>query len=255
MEISMGTRKIAFGAWLCAIAAPGISSASCIAASGDRVLPLVELYTSEGCSSCPPADRWLARQAGRNDATWLAFHVDYWDSLGWRDRFASADYSDRQRRRVQAAGGDTVYTPQVMVGADVRVAWQSAERFEQALQGARADAGGRLELQWSGLQARLDVSGFEDAHGAPQVWLARYRDGQATEVGRGENKGATLHHERVVTDLWGPWPGSAGSFPRVASMAAVAGSWGLVAFVQDSRGRILQSLALPAASCSPAAGR
>ncbi|HMM68031.1 MAG TPA: DUF1223 domain-containing protein [Dokdonella sp.] len=219
------------------------------------MLPLVELYTSEGCSSCPPADRWLAAQAGRNDATWLAFHVDYWDSLGWRDRFASADYSARQRRRVQASGGDIVYTPQVMIGADVRVAWQSAGRFEQALHDARADAGGRLQLQWSGLQARLEVSGFDDADTAPRVWLARFRDGQTTEVGRGENRGATLRHERVVTDLWGPWPIADGSLSHVIGMAAVAGSWGLVAFVQDSKGRILQSLALPAASCSPAAAR
>src|SRR6476660_7347868 len=69
----------------------------CAAASGSRVQPLVELYTSEGCSSCPPADRWLSAHASDTGASWLAFHVDYWDSLGWPDRFASAAWSRRQR--------------------------------------------------------------------------------------------------------------------------------------------------------------
>ena len=82
-------------------------------------VPLVELYTSEGCSRYPPADRWLSKQVGQADTNRLALHVDYWDEIGWPDRFGSPAWSQRQRLRVSDQGGDTRYTPQVMVGAQV----------------------------------------------------------------------------------------------------------------------------------------
>src|SRR6478752_5750713 len=98
MDIST-LRIVAFAA-ACATAFPAQALQSCRAASGPQVLPLVELYTSEGCDSCPPADRWLAKQfpAAATDAraVALAFHVDYWDRLGWADRFASPAYTERQ---------------------------------------------------------------------------------------------------------------------------------------------------------------
>src|SRR4051794_18560854 len=90
---------------------------SCAAATGATTLPLIELYTSEGCDSCPPADAWLHTTfpPGNTNAAVLAFHVDYWNSLGWRDRFASAAFSERQRQELAATGRDVVYTPQLLV--------------------------------------------------------------------------------------------------------------------------------------------
>src|SRR5262245_48265099 len=99
----------------------------CRAQSGKTTQPLVELYTSEGCSSCPAADRWLSQRFARGDANYLAFHVDYWDEIGWPDRFGSPTYSQRQRTRVGATGSHTVYTPQVMLGESVNAPW-SRER-------------------------------------------------------------------------------------------------------------------------------
>jgi len=92
---------------------------SCQAVSGAHTTPLVELYTSEGCDSCPPADRWLSSQFPRsgdaNRALALAFHVDYWDRLGWTDRFASHAYTERQYAAMQANGKTFVVTPQVLL--------------------------------------------------------------------------------------------------------------------------------------------
>lgn len=73
---------------VCMVSASANAAESCAASSGVNVTPLVELYTSEGCSSCPPADRWLSRRLSHDDANFLAFHVDYWDDIGWPDRYA-----------------------------------------------------------------------------------------------------------------------------------------------------------------------
>src|SRR6476620_12021463 len=104
---------------------PATAAPLCTAQSGARTVPLVELYTSEGCSSCPPADRWFSGHMDDTRANWLAFHVDYWDDIGWHDRFGDARFSQRQYARVHAVGERTVYTPQVMIGADIQAPWRS----------------------------------------------------------------------------------------------------------------------------------
>jgi hypothetical protein len=101
------------------LAAAPVFGAACDAKSGPQAVPLVELYTSEGCSSCPPADRWLSstfgKGAGPAAGIALAFHVDYWDRLGWTDRFASPAYTERQYDGMRANRARFVYTPQVLV--------------------------------------------------------------------------------------------------------------------------------------------
>lgn len=237
---------------------PALAAPTCTARSGPETVPLVELYTSEGCSSCPPADRWFSEHASApaddGSANWLAFHVDYWDSIGWPDRFASAAYSQRQRARVGAAGGSTVYTPQVMVGTQVQASWHAG--IGPALRQARtaSTAGLALQLQpvANGWQVALGASraGSSPA-GDAQVWLAQYSDDQNSEVRAGENAGVKLHHDRVVRRLWGPWSltGTAAVSQQVA-MTAPSPRWGVTAFVQDAQGRVWQSLNLPARSCA-----
>ena len=113
-----------------ALAAPAHAATACRAVSDALVRPLVELYTSEGCDSCPPADRWFSSQFAASDtaqhAVALAFHVDYWDRLGWVDRFANAGYTERQYQAMHANGGSFVYTPQVLVQGHTLPDWGSA---------------------------------------------------------------------------------------------------------------------------------
>ncbi|MFA6179751.1 MAG: DUF1223 domain-containing protein, partial [Candidatus Methylopumilus sp.] len=111
--------------------------AECSIKSGPQVTPLLELYTSEGCSSCPPADQWLSGIAAAgftsDKVVPLAFHVDYWDYIGWKDRFGKPEFSARQRQAAKSGVSAFVYTPQVMLnGADFR-GWQQASRFTQVI--------------------------------------------------------------------------------------------------------------------------
>lgn len=247
-------RSITFSLMFAVTSLPAIATPeACTARSGAQAVPLVELYTSEGCSSCPPADRWLSAQAGDDSVNWLAFHVDYWDDIGWPDRFASAEYSQRQRARVHATGGSTVYTPQVMVGAQVQAPWRSS--LQATLRTARVPALAalalRLQPDQDGWQVALGASRTPAAGGGDaQVWLAQYSDAQVSDVRAGENRGVTLHHDRVVRKLWGPWPLSATALSRSVSLQAPSPRWGVVAFVQDGSGRVWQSLGLPVPACT-----
>src|SRR5438132_6184074 len=122
----------------------------CSARSGEKTAALVELYTSEGCNSCPPADRWLSslgNRYGTDVVVPLALHVDYWDYIGWKDPYAKREFSQRQRRLSQLQRAAFVYTPQVLLqGSDFR-SWDGAE-FERALERINAQpARARLELE------------------------------------------------------------------------------------------------------------
>jgi hypothetical protein len=238
-------------------------SAVCHAASGPQRGALLELYTSEGCSSCPPADRWFAAQAAVADPvklSLLAFHVDYWDSIGWPDRFGSAANSARQEMRVDQAGSDSVYTPQVMLGTHTGLPWQSPGRAMAVVKAVNAQAS-PLALSLTATPAaqhwriNLQADPVVHASASASIYLALYQDGLSTQVRAGENNGVTLHHERVVRALYGPWPFAAMRWMRDIEVApprdAQGGRLGLTAFVQaNSTGEILQALSLPLAKCT-----
>jgi hypothetical protein len=236
--------------------------ALCRATTGAQRGALVELYTSEGCSSCPPADRWFAQLAASADParlSLLAFHVDYWDDIGWPDRFGRGAFSDRQRDRVAHAGDRSVYTPQVMVGQRVGFPWGtpaavSALRAVNALPSPLA-----LELGATSAANGYDVAlKASPPAGAAlpnsELFLALYENGLSTQVKAGENSGALLHHERVVRQLLGPYPLAGAAWSRSLHVAAPRDAHGdrlgLTAFVQSSRGDTLQALSLPLASCA-----
>ena len=178
-----------------AIGAIGTAGAAeCTATSGATAPHVVELFTSEGCSSCPPADRWLSTLKGRADVVALAFHVDYWDRLGWPDRFASASFTARQRERVRQLGGATVYTPQVIAdGRDWR-GWPDLPASPAAPPAAMP----RLTLWRDGetVHARVDATAWPGAR-LGGYW-AVLEDAHATRVRGGENAGETLRHDHVV---------------------------------------------------------
>lgn len=255
------------------MAAP-CAAGPCQVGSGTHVLPLVELYTAEGCNQCPPADRWfsdMSRRTQSTQAALLAFHVDYWDEAGWPDRFADHAYSQRQDLRIRLAKKNVTYTPQIMVGKDVRVEWKDASRLQSMLERVRArPASVGLSLDVSGPEEALRV-GIEASRATGEgaepllVWLALYEDGLESRIDAGENKGLVLHHDRVVRALVGPWRMDAARLSDEVEIrlpaARDAGRMGLVLFAESATtGEGMQALALPLATClapgrAPAEGR
>ena len=260
MDIS--TLRIVAFATACATAFPAQALQSCRAASGPQALPLVELYTSEGCDSCPPADRWLAKQfpaaAADARALALAFHVDYWDRLGWADRFASPAYTERQYASMRANAATFVYTPQVLLqGHDLR-GWADADAAVQRAARATARASITLDAAPSGNAVAVTVdAAITDAaaRGDVQLLVAYADSGLHSDVGAGENRGKRLSHDHVVRALQSAAEGADANDrihatfrferPREAGVAPT-----LVAFVQRrSTGDILQAVAVPLAGC------
>jgi hypothetical protein len=166
--------------------------------SSNRQVSLLELYTSEGCSSCPPADRWLS-DLKRDPRLWrrlvpVAFHVDYWDSIGWPDRFAAAAYGDRQRFYASQGLTRTVYTPGFFLnGAEWR---QWFSRQELALDATPAV--GRLRLTVTAGQVDADFDPAEAVAEPLELHVAVLGFDLSTRVQAGENRGRTLRHDFVV---------------------------------------------------------
>ena len=213
------------------------------------MLPLVELFTSEGCDSCPPADRWLSSTfpAGDPAASVLAFHVDDWDRLGWKDRFASSDYTARQYAAMRANGETFVYTPQVLVqGRDVAAAKRAAAVQSASARPARA----AIALEADGRNVRLRAAVSDRAlRRNAAAWIAYTESGLVSNVEAGENRGAQLRHDHVVRALFGPFPigdgGEAGATASIVPPAERGRDPALVAFVQDrASGEVLQTLTL-----------
>lgn len=251
----MNRRHLAIAAALLVFSTEPAWAAGCAATSGRTMLPLVELYTSEGCDSCPPAGRWLSSTfpAAVDSASVLAFHVDYWDRLGWKDRFASPDYTARQYASMRARRATFVYTPQVLVqGRDVDAGGRASALAVTRARAARAS----IALEAAGSEGRVmlraSVPGREAA-GPAVAWLAYTDGGLVSAIGAGENRGATLRHDHVVRALYGPFDfGASGELRAEVDVKAPAERGrdaALVAFVEDRRtGEVLQSLTL---RCEP----
>ena len=243
---------------LAALAAPA-QAEQCRAASGPATAALVELYTSEGCSSCPPADRWLSalgKRYVRAQVVPLALHVDYWDYIGWKDRYAKREFSLRQRKLSQQQRLALVYTPQVLLGgADFR-AWYGPE-FDRAVAAINArPARAHIELEIvSAMPKTVGIrvqASLEEGEAA--LYLAAYEDRLRSRVSAGENRGRTLDHDHVVLDWQGPLAfDERGGLDLERDLpllpGAVPENSGVVAFVQSRRTvEVLQALALPACS-------
>src|SRR5882724_8767554 len=161
---------------------------------------LVELFTSEGCSSCPPADAVLARLHREQPVPGvqlvvLSEHVDYWNDLGWKDPFSDPQFSDRQGRY-----GSRIYTPQVVVDGRIDVLGSDEAGIVRAAKAAARDPHGTVRLERSAAGVRISVSGLSE-HRHTNVVLAVVEDGLVSKVERGENAGRTLAHAAVVRTL------------------------------------------------------
>ena len=166
---------------------------------------LVELYTSEGCSSCPPADRVLARLAKEQpnadaEIITLALHVDYWNYLGWKDEFSSALYSRRQNGYAERFRLDSIYTPQMVVDGQAQFVGSNFGQARQAIAEAVKNEKANIEISNDVNNLKVNISELPP-HENSYVWLAIAENNLRTNVRRGENSGRTLEHVSVVRDL------------------------------------------------------
>ncbi|CAG4892940.1 DUF1223 domain-containing protein [Paraburkholderia saeva] len=240
----------------------------CTAHSPAHRVALIELYSSEGCNSCPPADRWLGQWKGRgvpDSVVPLALHVDYWNSLGWMDRFSQHRFTERQQSLTDLAGGHTIYTPEVFVSGRELRSWSQPSSFESRVQDvtakpAQADVAIAVAPRVPPTAGALDVDATFTARTAGSdrlnAYVAVYENDLNTQVHAGENSGATLHHERVVRQWIGPVPLVAGyarihqdvalgAFDREAgggtNLPASGNKFGVAAFVENAAtGEVLQ---------------
>ena len=234
--------------------------AACSARSPTHRVALLELYTSEGCNSCPPADRWLSslrQQAGIGELfVPLALHVDYWDRLGWKDIYAQPRFGQRQRELVSAAGSTVVYTPQFfLLGKSIRPG--STGQFAAEVTAlAKRPAGADIVLTQnrSGpheLSLKVEASLNEGQAGPPAaLFIALYQNGLQTRVQAGENSGVTLRHDYVVRRWSGPKViPAAGKLTENVQFALPEGvpasDLGVAAFVQRGGNEVLQALSRP----------
>jgi hypothetical protein len=231
--------------------------AACSLSSPAHRVALLELYTSEGCSSCPPADHWLsslvASGFGSDKLVPLALHVDYWNDLGWTDRFSKAGFSQRQREAVQRSRSGVIYTPQVVLDGMDLAGWGNAGRFASNVANvnkSRAAADIRLTTTLTGTTLQLDgevrvqESSRRDAVGA---WVAVFENRLVTRVAAGENGGRTLEHDYVVRTLLGPIAISRDGITKLNLQLPLDATWnraklGVAVFAQDSvTGAVLQA--------------
>jgi len=218
---------------------------------------LVELFTSEGCSSCPPADALLMR-LGRTqpvreaDVIVLEEHVNYWDSLGWKDPFSSDAATTRQEEYGQAFGGEQVYTPQMVVDGNAEFVGSAESKALRALRAAGAMPKPAVNLSWAaGGMLAIHIEPLTNAAqgDTPQVIVAIAENMLHSDVKRGENAGRALEHDGVVRALIPAGKIDAGSNGFSSTIAVHAGhEWNAanlraVVFVQERRGRHVLAVA------------
>jgi len=195
------------------VAAVAVSFAA-TAAADERASPvLVELFTSQGCSSCPPADRYASELARRDDVLVLSFHVNYWDYIGWKDPFATERTTARQHAYARAMGQRHVYTPQMVIGGTLHEVGSDVAAIERAVAEVAAGQVVRPRIHMAvvgGETLRIEI-GAGNYDSIADVLLVRYDFEHRTEVPRGENAGHSLVNTNVVRHIRkiGSWSGPA----------------------------------------------
>ena len=192
-----------------AVLAALFSFAAPLAAQNSPVV--VELYTSQGCSSCPPADKILHELAARDDVIALALHVDYWDYIGWKDPFGHPAHAKRQRAYAAAGHRRTIYTPEMIVGGQTDIVGAKAMKLSEAIaKHAAMPAKVQMALTREDDQLVISAQTLAQIKGPMTVHMLRYTPEQTTSITRGENRGKTLVHANVVEGwtVLGDWDGA-----------------------------------------------
>jgi hypothetical protein len=209
--------------------------------------PVVELFTSQGCSSCPPADAILAKLVEEGDVIALSQHVDYWNYIGWADPFSDAGATERQREYRAQLGTPYVYTPQMVFDGITEAVGSDRRAVEGRIAHARLDKKISLTVEREASKAVVRIpAGAEMAKGAT-VWQVDYDAAHTTRVRRGENSGATLTNAHVVRLMrrLGSYDGEAMTIPLDLAKLRKAGRGGCAILVQGPRaGRIFGAVAV-----------
>jgi len=224
-----------------------LSAAALPAAAGDRPLTVVELFTSQGCSSCPPADQLLGELAARHDVLALSFHVDYWDYIGWRDTFARPEFTKRQQHYAKRFRHNSVYTPQIVVNGISEATGSDRGAVLALLAGATAGTVA-VGIAHQGDGLRLTAAAVVDGPAA-DLWLVSFDREHGVEIAKGENRGRTILYSHVVRGLWkvGSWSGLATEETvQPAGWPGAAGDCWAVILQARGDGRILGAAQIPA---------
>lgn len=237
-----------------ATAIPSYAGASCEVSSGTATAALVELYTSEGCSSCPPADKQLSQLRQKVGAAAvvvpLALHVSYWDAIGWKDPYAQKSFDQRQSQLLANRKNRIVYTPQFFVNGNELRAWRTGlPDTIKDINSKAAPLGISLKTMVTGAD-QLVVSADVKPYGKPisgALYIALSESALVSHVLRGENSGVTLQHDDTVRVWLGPIPLQQGS-AHLQQRITIPAEWKrqhlqAVAFVQDDvSGNVVQAV-------------
>jgi hypothetical protein len=216
----------------------GFLIATFVVARAAEPRALLELFTSQGCSSCPAADKLLGDLANDQTLVVLSDPIDYWDYLGWKDTLASPAHSARQRAYARMRGDRDVYTPQIVVNGAVDVLGSDQAAIEKSI--AQTDANSDvmalpvlLSLGGGGLNVKVEAAA--DEHAAGEVWLCPLARAVAVAIGRGENRGRTVTYHNVVRN-WvklGDWTGAAADWTVPAAQIGTDGVDAAAVMVQE----------------------
>jgi len=228
----------------------GLSSPSGAEAIHLEPKAVVELFTSQGCSSCPPADALLTSLAESDEVVALAYHVDYWDYVGWKDTFAHEAYSDRQRAYAKSWGSSRIYTPQVVVNGAKAIVGSRRNEVQDAVDQAALPLAMHVTLT----DTMLKVSVPPDPSLADAViWLVTFVDRADVKIESGENAGKSMVYTQVVTgrQILGMWESDTGAELKLPLSEVLATpNTGLAVLVQQERNGLPGPI-LSAASYEP----
>ena len=201
---------------------------------------VVELYTSQGCSSCPPADRYLGKLAQRDDLIALSFHVDYWDYIGWKDTFALPESTARQRQHGKSLNSRYVYTPELVIDGVVDVVGSEERKVDQAIAEVQLSSRNTLSVSLTASGRDRAIIQIAAQSGMPDadVWLIEFDQERTVDVRRGENSGHALTYYNVVRNIRkvGRWSGDATKISVDLAAIREVGRDGCVVIVQRERG-------------------
>jgi hypothetical protein len=216
----------------------GLSAAGAQAADTGRAPVLIELFTSESCSSCPPAEAYLSTLARQPGILALSYHVDYWNDLGWVDRYSAPEFTRRQQDYARQRGFG-VYTPQMVINGVADAAGSRGAEIKQALQASSSTLSLPVQLKREGDQAQIQIDPAGEPATGARLLLLSFDPQVTTPIRSGENRGRTVSSYNVVRSLRsiGDWNG--GAVSRREPLSAADRGERLALLVQGRDGRVL----------------